>query len=144
MEGRQIKYFVHMQHIYYTAQEPVDQWTSSLYLKQLSCTALPGRTWTCWCPSMWWGRWPVSSTNRATWALNSSSTYGGKKNTWKSVKRRNMTSTSLCSCLLMWGAWLTWPAITLPRILFLPHGDQLLYMSSYRVGGFLFVGCGSH
>ncbi len=40
--------------------------------------ALPGSTCTCWCPSMWWGRWPVSSLNSLTWALNSSSTWDGK------------------------------------------------------------------
>lgn len=43
-----------------------------------NCT-LPGNTCTCWCPSIWKGRWPVKSLKSATWALNSSSTWGKRK-----------------------------------------------------------------
>lgn len=35
---------------------------------------LPGSTCTCWWPSMWLGRWPVSSQKCFTWALSSTST----------------------------------------------------------------------
>ena len=43
---------------------------------------LPGSTWICWCPSMWWGKCPVSSLNSLTWALNSSSTWENKNLLW--------------------------------------------------------------
>lgn len=72
-------------------------WVSYLRGAGKEISFLPGRTWTCWCPSMWGGRWPVSSWNSSTWAFSSCFTCAaekGQSKTWQRLRAGEW-----------WGCW---------------------------------------
>lgn len=79
---------------------------------------LPGSTWTCWCPSMWWGRWPVSSLNSLTWALNSCSTWEGKTHLEVRVIRKDPFQDNVCVYIHIYWQQSKWLLLWLMMLLF--------------------------